>query len=370
MAINNEDWPADMVIEILLRLPVKSIIRFKCVVKSWSDLFRNPSFVSQQHSISKKHKRLLLYQLDADTRDLVMRLSVDETLVSYQNFSHQLPSPFDKTYFIDYFVDNGLFCLSDRKDFRITLWNPATREIRNLPACSDPNIPPKVFTEIRILGFGLDPLSNDYKVIYFEKYIDLETNWQATSFYAVYRMSTDSWRVLKEEEYNFFSGLFISHYSCNVCINGVYYWQEFKIGYPGRNHTSCKVLAFDLNTEVFKVIECPLSEGTLFPFHDDRLSFWGTTKIMEGRRTSNEVWVWNDEGHWTKLFKIEPLFQVERTLGFWKNSKVFVQSVKGQLLLCDLQTQEFKVLAIKNRKFRYLLQLNTYEECLVPIRKD
>ncbi|KAK9990054.1 hypothetical protein SO802_025039 [Lithocarpus litseifolius] len=42
--------PEDMVEEdILSRLPVKSLIRFKCVKWSWSTLFRNPSFIAKHH---------------------------------------------------------------------------------------------------------------------------------------------------------------------------------------------------------------------------------------------------------------------------------------------------------------------------------
>ncbi|OMO81131.1 hypothetical protein COLO4_23747 [Corchorus olitorius] len=32
---NGVYWPADLVIEILLKLPVKSIVRFNCVAKNW-----------------------------------------------------------------------------------------------------------------------------------------------------------------------------------------------------------------------------------------------------------------------------------------------------------------------------------------------
>ncbi|KAL5787349.1 hypothetical protein ACOSP7_004298 [Xanthoceras sorbifolium] len=39
--------PEDMIIEILSILPVKSLIRFRCVSKSWYALVRSSSFISK-----------------------------------------------------------------------------------------------------------------------------------------------------------------------------------------------------------------------------------------------------------------------------------------------------------------------------------
>jgi len=37
----------DLQIEILVRLPRKSMMRFKCVQRSWNILFKTPSFVNK-----------------------------------------------------------------------------------------------------------------------------------------------------------------------------------------------------------------------------------------------------------------------------------------------------------------------------------
>ncbi|XVF23719.1 hypothetical protein REPUB_Repub13aG0063900 [Reevesia pubescens] len=76
-----------------------------------------------------------------------------------------------------------------------------------------------------------------------------------------------------------------------------------------------KVLAFDLSTEVFQLIESPISgRGKLLPLLDDHISIWDTERIETSER-SNEIWMLNDEGHWTKLLKIDPLLEVERMFG-------------------------------------------------------
>ncbi|XWS66120.1 hypothetical protein CRYUN_Cryun05aG0172900 [Craigia yunnanensis] len=365
MAMRNGDWPADMLTEIVLKLPVKSIIRFKCVSKTWCDLFKNPSFASQHLSLSKKNNYLLVDYHDSNNEDkVVMHLFVYQTLVSYHDLHQQLPNHFTDMH-ISFCVYNGLFCLPDRITSRITLWNPATREFRILPECNQ-NIPPKVENCRHILGFGLDPLSDDYKVIYIRTYVDREKKRRGRH-HAIYRMSTDAWRVLEEDDVRFFKDLHICPNYSNACVNGVYYWQVSKLLHSGL--LDYKVLAFHLGTEVFQLIQSPLSgHGKLLPLQDDRISIWDTERIERSER-SNEIWVLNDEGHWTKLLKIDPLLKVERMFGFWKNSKVFVESESGQLLLYDLDSKEFSDVGIKASEAGDL-DVYTYEESLVAIGRE
>ncbi|XVF23689.1 hypothetical protein REPUB_Repub13aG0061100 [Reevesia pubescens] len=369
MAMKNENWPADMMTEILLKLPVKSIIRFKCVSKTWFHLFSNPSFVSQHLSISKKNnKRLIVYYPVENHENFAMRIFVDQNLVSHLDLRQQLPAHFPDLYYFDMCVDNGLVCLCDRDESRITLWNPAAREFKILPQCNQ-NIPPKVNTYGHLLGFGLDPLSNDYKVIYVRDYVDLEQGMSGPPHYAVYKMSTDSWRVCKEEEVKFFEHLCICPNKNNACVNGVYYWQVFNILPLGL--IDRKVLAFNLGTEVFRLIEYPSFDscGRLLPLHDDRISIWDT-ELLTHRKPSNQVWVLNDERHWTKLFKIEPVLQVQSMFGFWKNDKVLVEPVSAELVLYDLETEEFRELGIKTIEGEFYFQVYAYEESLVAIRRE
>ncbi|XP_022764301.1 putative F-box protein At3g16210, partial [Durio zibethinus] len=265
--------------------------RFKCVAKTWCDLFQNPTFVSQHLSISKKNKRLLVYYHDDNNDNIFLRLFVDQNLVSYDYLHQQLASHIPDLYVFELRVDNGLICLCDEYNSRITLWNPTIREFRILPDCN-PNIPPKAETCTHILGFGLEPLSNDYKVIYKPYYLDLEKNIvrPPPPRCAVYRISTDSWRVLKEEDVQFLQDLSISYSSDNACVNGAYYWDMFKFG------SDRKIIEFYLSTEVFQLIEspCPKSSGKLLPLHDS-ISFWDT-EMRDKSERSNEVWVLNEDG--------------------------------------------------------------------------
>ncbi|KAK6233886.1 hypothetical protein QUC31_006292 [Theobroma cacao] len=364
------DWPDDLLTEILLRLPVKAIIRFKCVAKTWYSLFESPSFASQHLSISKKNKRFLICHTDT-SGNLVMRLFVDQTLVSYQDLFPQMPQHIGDEYPIICIYD-GLLCLCNTKPNYITLWNPFTREFRLLPQCNE-NMPPQIETFGHVIGFGWDSFSNDYKVIYQRTYIDLEEDIGKTH-HAVYRMSTDSWRVLEGKDVEAFEELAICNSDSNTCVNGVYYWVAFKILHYH------KVLAFHFGNEVFQLIDWPTvpepqySNGQLCRLPDDRISLWISHFDENGK--SNDVWVLNDEGqYWTKLLSIGPLLGVERMFGFFNKKingsiKVFVEAISEQLLLYDLDTQEFKDLNIRLRQVWDCLEVYTYEESLVALSRD
>ncbi|XVF83902.1 hypothetical protein PTKIN_Ptkin16aG0531300 [Pterospermum kingtungense] len=375
--MSNGNWPGDILIEILLILPVKSIIRFKSVAKIWNHLFQNPSFVSQHLSISKKKSKYLVCNWDnlewdiGKHEDIVIRSFVDEILVSFHDLCQQLPphlAPINV--FLNVCVDNGLFCLLDCRNFVLTLWNPATRELRNLPECNQ-SFPPKTYIfVVPPLGFGLDPLSNDYKVIYLRNYTDLDAKINRRH-YAIYKLSTDSWRVLKEEEEVPFSvDLVIRPSMSNACVNGVYYWLAFhRMPRPGlAGFIDNKVVAFHLGSEVFQLIESPLSEtseilGQLLLLHD-RISICDTDWHIHRQRSYN-VWVLNDEGQWTKVLKIEPVLEFRKMFGFCKNSKVFIESSSEELLVYDLESHEFKEMGIQSEKPGYI-----FRQQLTPRRLD
>ena len=80
--------------------------------------------------------------------------------------------------------------------------------LKLLPDCNE-NILPKADTFIHTIGFGSDNFLNDYKVIYNRVYVDLETDIPGPTHYAVYKMSIDSWRVLKGEDLDLVEDLYL-----------------------------------------------------------------------------------------------------------------------------------------------------------------
>ncbi|KAH0773834.1 hypothetical protein KY290_010971 [Solanum tuberosum] len=133
MAINNGgDFLEDLIREILLRLHVKSLLRFKCVCKNWYTLIKNPSFICEHLNFSKNNPPQLLiydygapgdfppitfisdYGIDAPTHEVNPQ--------SFEGMTNLLGS-IDGLFFLEREINNDVLC---------ALWNPATREVRDL----------------------------------------------------------------------------------------------------------------------------------------------------------------------------------------------------------------------------------------------
>lgn len=191
--------PEDLLIdEILARLPVKSLLRFKCVCKNWYNLIESPSFIRNHFRNPKNHTCLLVchhtrpiipdsesnfdtdfYSVsDSDSHDysepenpLALAIFCDETLEvcpplheDIIDFIQRIPD-LHQIHIIG--PIDGLFLLHtgfNGKNDRLAVWNPATEEFRLLPG---PNFRfPMSYTRWNVFGFGFDPLREVYKVVW------------------------------------------------------------------------------------------------------------------------------------------------------------------------------------------------------------
>ncbi|VVA12618.1 PREDICTED: F-box/kelch-repeat [Prunus dulcis] len=140
MAIMFGKFSEDMVVQMMSRLPPKSLMRFRCFNKSWNNLMSSPSLVAKHLSNSKLNA-------SSTTCIIFKRLVILE----------------DETTRID--VDEVFLC------------NPATREFRILPK---PYLPPILYvsetseclasglpktSEILDAGFGYDDKAKVHKVV-------------------------------------------------------------------------------------------------------------------------------------------------------------------------------------------------------------
>ncbi|KAK4722915.1 hypothetical protein R3W88_013148 [Solanum pinnatisectum] len=145
----------DIVTEILLRCPIKSLLRFKCACKNWYALIKIPKFIQQHLKKNRSPLQVLIYN-NGDIDDD----SCPMTLISKENFQTFL----GMKCLIGY-VD-GLFLMYGEINSVIScaLWNPATREMRHLYLLAP------IIDDSPNFGLGIDHFSNDYKVVYFLDY--------------------------------------------------------------------------------------------------------------------------------------------------------------------------------------------------------
>ncbi|KAG8388460.1 hypothetical protein BUALT_Bualt02G0128100 [Buddleja alternifolia] len=202
--------PEEIIIEILLRLPVKSLLKFKCVSKSWFVLISSYEFAKSHLKLSTKndiyaHDRLVfvlgskLLPMDIYTCSLqsVFECSASNGYVCPVTDAN-LPVhrvSFDYPYEANDWIwlegsCNGLVCVSLSVSTLI-LWNPATRKLKALP---DSGIDLSSDYYGLTYGFGFDELHDDYKVVEFFRFdrhmseIEIQVK--------VYSLRTNSWKIL------------------------------------------------------------------------------------------------------------------------------------------------------------------------------
>ncbi|KAK2378764.1 F-box/kelch-repeat protein [Trifolium repens] len=180
--------PDDLFAEFLSLLPVKSLLRFKCVSNSWNTLISDPNFVKFHLKKSKSHNphfTLVTYH-SKEIKGESPYGSDDEFEIDYSIIPYPISSFLDNpsfTLFADhhYLLNekdcsriagfcNGLICLTgfdyspmftiydQQLEYWLRLWNPATREISEKFGC---------FTDSRgfNFNFGCDNSTGTFKVV-------------------------------------------------------------------------------------------------------------------------------------------------------------------------------------------------------------
>ncbi|XP_039033116.1 putative F-box protein At4g38870 [Hibiscus syriacus] len=306
-----------LVLEILSKLSVKSLTRFRCVCKPWSSSFRTHHFISKHHqnNLRKNNLNLLLKccQFQTQVTHYFSQLSIEKGL----NFTvkHNIHLPFFEHCQSGPAVSgpcNGLVCL--RRDDKVSLWNPSTREFKILPQSSVSRSPLVDFTSFDCLGFGFDYQISDYKVVrfvtnYFEHKEDVSRIPAWNHQVELYSLKSDSWKEISAHDVYPYDG----PPEFNIYINGFYYWQA-------SGNFDYIFLSLDMVNEKFSTL--PLPEFGRF-FVGQVLEFKGLLGVIVypllGTDKSFYLWVMN--GSWTKQFSIESVFGVKRLLRFWKNGE-------------------------------------------------
>jgi hypothetical protein len=161
----SKDLPHDVVLKILTRLPVKSLIRFRCVCKAWYFSISNSNFISNHLNQAKSYNNnyLLYMKINVDHKQYPEYLlctaicNSDATLSSISRFV----IPFITFRIVGYC--NGLICGTVCYGRTIYLWNPSIGKCKTLTGTSLPVKAADTFKSA--LGFAYHSESDDYKIV-------------------------------------------------------------------------------------------------------------------------------------------------------------------------------------------------------------
>ncbi|XP_059670633.1 putative F-box protein At3g10430 [Cornus florida] len=356
----NHVVPEDVTVEILSRLPVKSLMRFGGVCRYWYTIIRNSSFITKHHDHHNNNVHLLVQYYNFDTEKFAFSLFPDENLDSVPLLYHELDElqmSRDPLYVLG--PVNGILCLFNGGD-HVALWNPTLRDFRLLPKLQE-NSPPYFTINWDSFAFGLDPLTKNYKVVWIRYFWDdrIDTLY-FPPIVAVYTLWTNSWKMIEIDlplnqpiDSTFNDGF----------INGTYYWMT------SDNSDMYMIISFEMGNETFGMIRLPLDFPKLpwegLTVYNDSLIVILYHPPMEEKYF--EIWRMEKEGLWNKQLTIGPFLDIDRPLGLWKNGELFLESEKTQqLLLYNINTQETKVLG--PRGYEHCLKVLNYKQSLVSLK--
>ncbi|KAK9130522.1 hypothetical protein Sjap_011009 [Stephania japonica] len=353
-------FPREIIQSILSRLPVKSLMRFRCVSKSWLKLIDGPDFIKthlEQAHLSNDVKIMLktndcMYSIDIVIGNLVVDLQRPyETL--FWETEEILGSC------------NGLLLVL-LHDVYMFLWNPSTREYKILPES------PGLFEGSNLYisyGLGYDPITHDYKVVEVhsrdndsdDEYGDDDTR-KADAI--VYSLALDSWKIIPDLPYEFTD-------VTGKLVNGAIHWE----GSPSdAMDMSFFIISFDIGNEEFR--EVPLPE-----FKNGKE--WARMAVLDGhlcilryRALGLEVWVMKNYGvreSWTMFFSIgQPVYiprkELISPLCILKNGEILVNKQGKCLMLYNPKDGRVRNICI--RGLSKWNEMEIYVESLVTLKTE
>jgi F-box interacting protein len=292
--------PDELVYEILIRLPVKTLCRSKSVCKTWCTIISNPSFIHMHLKQSAaRHERDPSFLITPHTLSSV----IDDELWP-STFSNNIPFYHWQdgqdnaclVHMTDFHGDFGsVYCMSQcdglvmlPTDKKIYVWNPAMGDVLKLPDGQKNN---KGF---QTAGLGLDHGTNSYKVVRsFYRYANFAWRTYSAGMEVFTIGGHDSrWRIVEDPPYPLLSQL-------PLYCKGSLYWHICKelLESPPEGF-----LRFNLEDETFSFICHPV-----LPSKDDRLDFLELGgELCLTQYLTTQIVIWKspsgDNHQWDRLY--------------------------------------------------------------------
>ncbi|KAG7035550.1 F-box protein, partial [Cucurbita argyrosperma subsp. argyrosperma] len=203
----------DLLLEILLRLPIRSLIRFKSVSKRWHSLISDPTFCHRRMTfqpstpsgiLCRPHSRRFSPGFD------FVYLHPNPPRVPLESLEPSVP----KRRFVILKSCNGLLLGRSYRKNDYYVYNPTTKQYKKLPKLQMNKNSTSIY-----LNLAYDPLrSSNYKVVCV-RVLD-STNFEIK----IYSSDSGFWRPCCEGSSK---ALFILGFSCGVYWNGALYWLRY-----------------------------------------------------------------------------------------------------------------------------------------------
>ncbi|XP_073130879.1 F-box/kelch-repeat protein At3g23880-like [Henckelia pumila] len=282
--------PEEIIVKILLRLPTKSLLKFRCVSKSWLFLISSYDF-AKAHLKNSNDDRLMFgskgFSMDLYTWS-------PQSAADHSAFGGTIYPPLDQNLLVQRVcIDcplyephdvvwfegscNGLICLSS-SDESLSLWNPTIGKAKKLP--NSGTVLDFDYYGIGY-GFGYDELIDDYKMVEslsFEPFAGAPT---LDIQLKVYSLRANSWKTLLNWPGGHAFG------GSGKFLNGAIYWSVHRLDGP----IEWVIVSHDLSTYTFSVVHLPhLHNEDNDDVNVDVKVLRGCLEICCERNTHMDIW--------------------------------------------------------------------------------
>ncbi|WZY80218.1 hypothetical protein YC2023_026602 [Brassica napus] len=243
----------DLLIEILARLPAKSVLRLKCLSKFWSSLFCSRYFCDRFLMVpSRPQPRLFMSLIDWDCHSKSLLLSAAPTTSCLSSFVFDDGLTIRKMGGVFMSILRGFICFSIHS--RAHIYNPSTRQIVILPVVKSKILAPEESYSNMYNFLGHDPVNDQYKVLsIITSYSSKDLQNMRSEFWVFVIEPGGSWKRVAKD--------FHPHNYAEVELNtnGVLYYLAWT-----DTHT-CVLVSFDMRSEEFDMIKVPRKPGDIGP---------------------------------------------------------------------------------------------------------
>ncbi|CAK8574283.1 unnamed protein product [Lathyrus sativus] len=328
--------PFDLVAEILCRLPVKHLIQFCCVCKSWGSLISGDSKFAKKHlrlSNSRDDRHHLIMRMVQDSPEFFLCHSPISSILSSASTT-QYKSPLEvilnKRYHgIEISACDGILCISIEwvNDSFVLLYNPSIRKLKILP--------PLKFTHQRyvVISYTLvyDRFTNNYKVIA----IAASSSKKEVN---IHTLGTDCWRRINQD---FPGPHLILIPRSGIFVNDSVNWLVYEVA-----GGSGFIVSLDFVKESYQKLSLPVFD-MLFTISFMTL---GTlrgclsllTPLFQSRDKFSDIWImkeYDNEKSWIKLLSVPHM----KEYGFYGYTKALYVSKDDQVLMEFLKNGKYNL---------------------------
>ncbi|PHT50815.1 hypothetical protein CQW23_10562 [Capsicum baccatum] len=229
-------FPEEIIMDILIRLPVQSLLRFKCASKFWKTLISDPSSKAKHNNHAKKNKRILIAQQVPGAGKSFYFYSLSS--LSAQPLQKLcFPSTHKPQRYVILCCCDGLCLLWSCSGAGHLLWNPSTNESVELPDHEYPDATCSTY------GLTFDSINDDYKIL------KIDNKGSLTSPNKIFALKSGCWRNIDNHPRGLVNGM--RGDNSLAFVRGAFHWISKD------NLSRYFMISLNISNEVYGEISLP-----------------------------------------------------------------------------------------------------------------